>query len=174
MDLLLRMDVIIIIVIVLFILFGNTLLGCSNISPYEAGKLASDAARVGIEAFCGGKCGAEHYGGKEGFVNSANYAPDSNLGLANSPPISTKSWFTPNLSYSKGQKKDAGIKNILNRPSQPVPLPEGQLDMFADTPFAPECCPNAYSASMGCACMTVDQYNYLIERGGNNVPYSEY
>jgi hypothetical protein len=46
--------------------------------------------------------------------------------------------------------------------------------MFKKTPFKPECCPNTYSNSMGCACMSTKQYNYLINRGGNNVPYSEY
>ena len=46
--------------------------------------------------------------------------------------------------------------------------------MFDKTSFKPECCPNTYSNSMGCACMTNKQYNYLINRGGNNVPYSQY
>lgn len=46
--------------------------------------------------------------------------------------------------------------------------------MFKKTPFKPECCPNTYSNSMGCACMSTQQYNYLVTRGGNNVPYSEY
>jgi hypothetical protein len=73
-----------------------------------------------------------------------------------------------------GEPLSKGVKEILDRPSQPVPLPEGQLLMFANTPFTPECCPNTYSNSMGCACMTTKQYNYLITRGGNNVPYSEY
>jgi hypothetical protein len=27
---------------------------------------------------------------------------------------------------------------------------------------------------MGCACMDLKSYNYLRQRGGNNVPYSEY
>jgi len=62
----------------------------------------------------------------------------------------------------------------LAREPQPIPLPEGELDMFASTPFKPECCPNTYSTSIGCACMTGTQYNYLVNRGGNNVPYSEY
>lgn len=31
-----------------------------------------------------------------------------------------------------------------------------------------------YNHYMGCACMTTKDYNYLIMRGGNNVPYSEY
>jgi hypothetical protein len=64
--------------------------------------------------------------------------------------------------------------SILSRPKQPVPLPEGELNIFATTQFKPECCPNAYSTGSGCACMTVDQYKYLRNRGSNNVPYSEY
>jgi len=48
------------------------------------------------------------------------------------------------------------------------------LFMFANTEFKPECCPNTYSNSSGCACMDSNSYNYLITRGGNNVPYSEY
>lgn len=46
--------------------------------------------------------------------------------------------------------------------------------LFKDTAFKPECCPNTYSNSMGCACMSTTQYNYLNNRGGNNVPYSQY
>ena len=46
--------------------------------------------------------------------------------------------------------------------------------MFRDTPFKPDCCPNTYSNSNGCACMSLSQLNTLRNRGGNNVPYSEY
>ena len=45
---------------------------------------------------------------------------------------------------------------------------------FKDTKFKPQCCPSSYSNSMGCACINNSQYKYLIERGGNNVPFSEY
>jgi len=111
----------------------------------------------------------------EGFVGAnTNYGESARYSLTNNKRINTSSWFTPNLSYTKGGKVGKGAQNILNRQKQPVPLPEGQLLMFANTEFKPDCCPNAYSNSMGCACMTVDQYNYLIDRGGNNVPYSEY
>jgi len=111
----------------------------------------------------------------EGFVGAnTNYGQSSKYSLTNNKPIKTSSWFSPNLTYTKGGKEGKAVQNILNRQKQPVPLPEGQLLMFANTPFKPECCPNAYSNSTGCACMTVDQYNYLIDRGGNNVPYSEY
>jgi len=104
------------------------------------------------------------YGMGDNTVNS--FANPKNV-------TNTSNWSNPNLGYKKGQMS-SGVSNILNRPPQPVPLPEGQLDMFATTSFKPECCPNAYSNSTGCACMTVPQYNYLMDRGGNNVPYSEY
>jgi hypothetical protein len=45
---------------------------------------------------------------------------------------------------------------------------------FKDTKFKPQCCPSSYSNSMGCACMNQNQYQYLITRGGNNVPFSLY
>ena len=53
-------------------------------------------------------------------------------------------------------------------------LIKGELDIFATTEFKAECCPNTFSSSEGCACMTTEQYGYLKNRGGNNVPYSEY
>jgi hypothetical protein len=113
--------------------------------------------------------------GMEGFVGAnTNYGQSSNYSLSNNKGVNTSSWFTPNLTYKKGGKEGKGVQNILNRPKQPIPLPEGEMLMFANTEFKPECCPNAYSNSTGCACMDINSYNYLINRGGNNVPYSEY
>jgi hypothetical protein len=112
---------------------------------------------------------------KEGFVGAnTNYGQSSPYDLNNNTPVNTSSWSAPNLVLVPGQTPSAGAQQILNRKPQPVPLPEGELLLFADTEFKPECCPNAYSNSTGCACMTTGQYNYLVERGGNNVPYSEY
>lgn len=54
-----------------------------------------------------------------------------------------------------------------------TPLPKNELFYFSDTTFKPECCPNIYSNSDGCACMTQSQINYLVLRGGNNVPYNK-
>jgi len=113
---------------------------------------------------------------KEGFVgsNNAAYGPEFSASKAPGYMMKPDTWAMPTLTYSKGTAPDAGVKAIWDREKQPIPLPEGELDMFATTPFKPECCPNAYSSSEGCACMTVDQYNYLTHRGSNNVPYSEY
>ena len=107
---------------------------------------------------------------REGF----DIDDSSKFNLANYKPIDTDSWNTPDLRLTSGKKPSAGAQRILDRPAQPIPLPEGEMLMFANTPFKPECCPNTYSNSTGCACMTTGQYNHLVSRGGNNVPYSEY
>ena len=118
-------------------------------------------------------------------------APDSKISKAQNPilpewftsqfanykhpqKLDVKKWPMPTLTFTPGSKPNAAVEKIWHRKKQPIPLPKGELDMFATTPFKPDCCPNTYSNSMGCACMTVDQYSYLRHRAGNNVPYSEY
>jgi hypothetical protein len=113
--------------------------------------------------------------GQEGFVGAnTNYGQSAPFSIANYTPPNISSWFPGNLSIQAGKPPSKAAKQILNRPSQPVPLPKGEMLLFATTEFKPECCPNAYSTSTGCACMTTSQYNYLTNRGGNNTPYSEY
>jgi len=189
----LRLGVIILIVVLYWLLWGHVLCSCSRVGLLE-GVVGSIAGVTQDGSSDDKKCKDENgdpalnedgtpvckpdmpsLDTTEGFVGAnTNYGESSKYSLTNYKPIKTSSWFTPNLTYKKGGKEGKAVQNILNREKQPVPLPEGQLLMFANTPFKPECCPNAYSNSMGCACMTVDQYNYLIDRGGNNVPYSEY
>jgi hypothetical protein len=110
----------------------------------------------------------------EGFTGAnINYGESSVYNL-NSSPVDTSSWSAQNMTVVPGQPLSAGVKAFMARQPQPVPLPEGEMLMFANTPFKPECCPNTFSTSTGCACMTGNQYNHLITRGSNNVPYSEY
>ena len=111
----------------------------------------------------------------EGFVGAnSNFGRSSPYSLTSGNQTNTSSWSKPDLTVTPGKPLSPGVQSILNRPSQPIPLPEGEMSMFANTQFKPECCPNTFSTGSGCACMTTDQYNYLILRGGNNVPYSEY
>lgn len=112
----------------------------------------------------------EGFSGYNSSAFSDEYAGAQDSGVLQPP----STWAMPSLTYSPGTTPGKGVESILSRPKQPIPLPPGELDVFATTEFKPECCPNAFSSSTGCACMTVDQYNYLINRGGNNVPYSEY
>ena len=98
-------------------------------------------------------------------INAFNVYAD-----AYSQPPNTKDWEQPSLLITPTNPLPQGVADILSRPKQPIPLPNGQLDMLASTSFSPKCCPNTYSNSLGCACMTVEQQKYLTERGGNNVP----
>tara|TARA_Y100000768_G_C23988811_1_gene690691 strand:- start:118 stop:552 length:435 start_codon:yes stop_codon:yes gene_type:complete len=54
------------------------------------------------------------------------------------------------------------------------PVPEGQLDLFAENISKPECCPSTYTTSVGCVCATPEQAKYLNERGGNRTLNSNY
>ena len=153
-----RIEIILLIILVIWILWGHLLCSCSNIRLAEGFQI--------VNSFINKK--------REGY-RSNNAAYSSQFANFQHPSkIDTKKWFTPNLVYAPGQKPSKAALEIYNRPAQPVPLPNGQLDFFATTAFKPECCPNTYSSSEGCACSTIKQYKYLMDRGGNNVPYSEY
>lgn len=159
-----RLEILILIVVVYLIMAGHLLCSCTTFPLMEgAATIASTLGNDKKEK-------------QESFVGPINDGESSayTLGSYNGVIMPTSKWGRPNLTVVPGQPLSKGVQNILNREKQPVPLPEGELNMFETTPFKPECCPNAYSSSSGCACMTVDQYNYLITRGGNNVPYSEY
>ncbi len=66
--------------------------------------------------------------------------------------------------------------NLMNQhlkyTGTPVPLPEGEMFMFADNKVSPECCTSAtYSTVDGCVCTSMEQIKYLNERGGNRTAY---
>ena len=118
----------------------------------------------------------ETFGSKrEGFTGAnINYGESSLYSLGNDNPVDTSSWSAQDMTVTPGQPLSAGVKAFLARPQQPLPLPEGEMLLFANTEFKPECCPSTFSTSTGCWCGTSQDYNYLVTRGGNNVPYSEY
>ena len=148
-----NLEVLILIGVVYLILVGHTVCGCCN----------SHKIMEGLK------------NNKEGFVGAnTNFGESSSYSLNSNPQINTSSWFAQDMTVVPGKPLSPGVKDFLARKPQPVPLPEGELLLFANTPFKPECCPNTFSNSSGCACMTGEQYNWLIKRGGNNVPYSEY
>ena len=53
--------------------------------------------------------------------------------LGNDTPVDASKWGTPSLVIKPGEKPSEGAEEILNRPAQSVPLPEGQMAMFANT-----------------------------------------
>jgi hypothetical protein len=171
-------------------MFGHMLCGCCRVNLFEAmtnGTPARKAAAVGTYRTNNVNNTTTSTDGSttdtsttttttEGF-RGANYTSMGPEFAGVKTPdyiMNPSTWSMPTLTYSPGTTADSGVKTIWERAKQSIPLPEGQLSFFSTTPFKPECCPNAYSTSTGCACMTVDQYNYLHDRGSNNVPYSEY
>lgn len=66
------------------------------------------------------------------------------------------------------------MDQLKNTKGSSVPLPEGQLNFFYNNKFDPSCCniPHIYTTSTGCACLSLDQFNYLNQRGGNNTVFS--
>ena len=165
----LNVEILILIGVVYLILVGHTFCGCCNYGMMESFTIASDMVKNISENNSVAKKD------KEGFVGAnINYGQSSHYDLNSNDPINTSSWNAPDMTVVPGKPLSDGVKKFLAREPQPVPLPEGEMLMFANTPFKPECCPNTYSNSSGCACMTGTQYNYLVTRAGNNVPYSEY
>lgn len=190
------LEMLILIGVIYLILVGHTVCGCCNMYGIMEALTTMDGSGVTVDV-CGntidisGNVAAKKAlvktvpvpaaakvsaaSKKEGFTGAnTNYGQSSPYDLNSDIPINTSSWSQPNMTVVSGQPLSSGVQSILNRPAQPVPLPEGEMLLFANTEFKPECCPNTYSTGSGCACMTTQQYNYLVKRGGNNVPYSEY
>lgn len=163
-----RVEILILIVLVYWVLWGHLLCSCSKIGMMEGLAMMTGGTNTAVHLMQHGVVGNEGFVGAN--TNYGQSAPN------NAAPVNTSSWFTPNLTYKAGTKGGKAVQDILNRKEQPIPLPEGEMLMFANTPFKPECCGNsgAYSNSSGCACMTVAQRSFILGRGGNNVPYSEY
>ena len=197
----LNLEILILIGVVYLILVGHTLCGCCNMGKImegfseaatalkDSGKKPEVAKAMALATVPMGTQVAPVTPGtivpstvstadvpvKEGFTGAnINYGESSLYNLNSDQEVNTSSWSAQNMTVTPGQPLSAGVKQFLSREPQPVPLPEGEMLLFANTPFKPECCPNTFSTSTGCACMTTDQYNYLVMRGGNNAPYSEY
>lgn len=80
-----------------------------------------------------------------------------------------------NYTMSEGVHTDSYEKKVNmmsvnggSRLSPKVPLPEGQLFMWANNDFDAKCCESSnVSGGKGCACITKEQNDYLSSRGGN-------
>lgn len=186
----LNLEVLILIGVVYLILVGHLFGGCCNMNRImesfdnkrrrEIKKVRANT-NLATQNIAGSQYSVAHKeasvstSGKEGFTGAnINYGESSAYDLNNDTPINTSSWSQPNMTVVPGQPLSEGVKKFLAREPQQIPLPEGEMLMFANTPFKPECCPSSFSTSTGCACMTGPQFNYLVTRAGNNVPYSEY
>jgi len=97
---------------------------------------------------------------KEGFTNLSN----NDLMTDDSY---TMGWVKTAKRYASGMGNEDRLNSYKDNVGTPVPLPEGELFFFANNKFTPECCPSTYSDSMGCACLSQAQVDYINQRGGN-------
>jgi hypothetical protein len=103
---------------------------------------------------------------REGFITEGASTLGASLDEKNNGDLAS-SWISKATTFAS----EFGYGDINNTGTAytgtPVPLPEGELVIFAQNKFKPECCPSPYSSSTGCACITPEQINYLNTRGGN-------
>ena len=180
-------QILLLIVVMLWIIFGHVLCSFSTVSAMEGFAMAKEmmttsgrkpmatpSPRPPPKPPMAKKTTTK----TEGFTNNnSSGAFDTQFATTNSadyymPP---NEWAQQSLVYTPGQKPPPGVKSIWDRTKNQPPRKPGQLSFYDNVLFKPECCSGSdSSSSMGCACYTVEDYKYLNDRGGNNVPYSEY
>ena len=192
----LNLEILILIGVVYLILVGHTVCGCCNMGRIMEGledmavKVMDPSGNNTKASMATVPMGTQVAAGtiapstasttdvptvKEGFTGAnINYGESSLYNLNSDQSVDTSSWSAQNMTVVPGQPLSAGVKQFLARKQQQLPLPEGEMNFFANSQFKPECCPSTFSTSTGCWCGTSQDYNYLITRGGNNVPYSQY
>jgi hypothetical protein len=160
-----RLEIILLIIILILLLFTPMILSCTNHSPY---RLIDSF----VEGFVEGMSNTLQQD-KTAKISSTTTQIETPTTTPTPTPIETtpSQKNTPPTPLEFTNKKDAttteGFTNYKKYKSE-IPL------IFDNTKFSPKCCPNTYSNSIGCACISMPQYRYLIERGGNNVPYNQY
>jgi hypothetical protein len=174
-------EMLLLIVVMLWIIFGHALCSCSTVSAMEGFEMAKGMMTTSVKEGLPPKPPMPRAPAKklkaEGFTNNSSGAFDTQFATTNSadyymPP---NEWAQQSLVYTPGQKPPPGVKAIWDRTKNQPPRKPGQLSFFDNVLFKPECCTGSdSSSSMGCACYTVEDYKYLVDRGGNNVPFSEY
>jgi len=115
----------------------------------------------------GGGGGGGASSATEGFQNSKplGWKP---LADDESDDVNLSTWVSSAVKYAKGMGTEDRLNSLQYNSGPPIPLPEGQLFFFKDTKFNPSCCPSTYTSSIGCACMSKKQFQYLTQRGGNH------
>ena len=172
-----RLEILLLIIFLVWVMFGHALCSCCTMSFKEGLEILSETVTDDSkeeeekeEEKTEKVAEVPTNGSEQPFANLSEAFENGNDFANNNAP----GYIMDPNTWAMGATVGAGVGNIANRKPQHFPLPEGQMDIMADMEFKPECCPNTYSSSEGCACMDMATYQYLENRGGNNVPFSEY
>jgi hypothetical protein len=106
--------------------------------------------------------------GKESFQQQGRPLEYGSLQESKSDDWNFSKWVKDATRYAKGMGNENRLDSYQYNSGPKIPLPEGEMNFFKDTKFSPSCCPSSYSSSLGCACLSKPQVNYLTTRGGNN------
>ena len=117
------------------------------------------------------------FGGmKEGFQGSwRGVGAALNYSIGDGVKTSWENKNIEEIAREEKEKEDNGLileqediySNLESNVGGPIPLKEGELLVFEQNKFSPDCCPSDYSNSSGCVCASPEQAKYLNERGGN-------
>ncbi len=142
-----RLEILLILIFLVWVIFGHALCSCCTMS-----------LREGLETITGSGTQDADALAVEEEKKKAAQAVSTETGTTN-----------PAVIMDEETEPFANISDVYGSDDK-----FNSMDIMSKMEFKPECCPNAYTTSQGCACMSNDTYHFLIDRGGNNVPYSEY
>jgi hypothetical protein len=151
-----RVEVIALCVVIGMILGSHLLCSCTS---FSIGGMPSDVGSVIKEAFT-----------QQTMLGSDDYGAPLNYSMDTGTP--NGGWENAARNYAKQVGNQDNTKK--NYKGGPIPLPPGELLIFAHNEVKPECCPSYYSSSTGCVCTSQKQWNYLNERGGNRTLNTEF
>jgi hypothetical protein len=135
---------------------NTTAVGAKSKGPATASKPTTTTAPSSTEKFT-----------KEGF-QIKQPIEFASLQESKGDEWNLSKWVKDAMRYAKGMGNENRLDSYQYNSGPQIPLPEGELFFFKDTKFSPQCCPGTYSSSVGCACLSKPQFNYLVTRGGNN------
>ena len=171
-------EMLLLIVLMLWIILGHAMCSCSTMSLSEGFAAMKKDGYTDDDKPATLKKPKSATKGTEGFSNNSNSTfSDTQFAATNTPDyyMNPNDWAQQSLVYTAGTKPSPAVQSIWDRSKNQAPRKPGQISFFDNVNFKPECCNGSeYSSSMGCACLTVEDYKLLNQRGGNNVPYSEY
>jgi hypothetical protein len=131
---------------------AKAMMGAPSTGSMATGAAVAPAASVGKESF-------EQQGRPLGY---------GSLQESKNDDWNFSKWVKDAMRYAKGMGNENRLDSYQYNSGPPIPLPEGEMFFFKDTKFSTQCCPGTYSNSLGCACLSQLQFNYLMTRGGNN------
>lgn len=106
-------------------------------------------------------------------LGSDDYGAPINHNMDSGVP-GNNNWETAARNYANQVGNQDNTKSGQYYKGGSIPLPPGELLIFAENEVKPECCPSYYSSSTGCVCASKKQMDYLNERGGNRTFDSEF